>query len=61
MHDLRLLRLRMDHPRLRGEKVAAVRKVRLMAGSPPPARGKVAKGKLLITHEGITPACAGKS
>ena len=50
-----------DHPRVRGEKAAPVRKTGMFMGSPPRARGKVVAGKLGEYVGGITPACAGKS
>ena len=50
-----------DHPRLCGEKSAAVCVSNFHSGSPPPMRGKAEKSTLWEKHKGITPAYAGKS
>ena len=46
---------------MRGEKVYKACLKAQMAGSPPHARGKVARQSKACVREGITPACAGKS
>ena len=52
---------RRDHPRLRGEKMRLIKKIRHIIGSPPLTRGKgLCLGSLQL-HLGITPAYAGKS
>ena len=45
---------------MRGEKDYDEREKRVIAGSPPRARGKAAVIGCHVTHLGITPACAGK-
>ena len=50
-----------DHPRLRGEKLVAMKTKKALQGSPPPARGKGQYGKDAVAGVRITPACAGKS
>ena len=49
-----------DHPRLCGEKIMSVMKLRNTSGSPPPMRGKVSVHGVSRCHAGITPAYAGK-
>ena len=50
-----------DHPRMRGEKLAASGEQEGRVGSPPHARGKARSDLDCAMHFGITPACAGKS
>ena len=50
-----------DHPRVRGEKGTTSTSQQRMIGSPPRARGKVKGQGRHDNHDGITPACAGKS
>ena len=50
-----------DHPRMCGEKCVARTCARVNAGSPPHVRGKAKKVDAKNLHQGITPACAGKS
>ena len=50
-----------DHPRLCGEKVRRSMAARLLAGSPPPMRGKGSMVEITCCKAGITPAYAGKS
>ena len=57
---IRLHRWR-DHPRLCGEKFCAAVIPSMLAGSPPPMRGKVVGTVDRILPPGITPAYAGKS
>ena len=49
------------HPRIRGEKMAAIMDEHVELGSPPHTRGKVLRVRLLLRVIGITPAYAGKS
>ena len=49
-----------DHPRVCGEKPAAVHHSTLTRGSPPRVREKVDLGLVLFHLGRITPACAGK-
>ena len=50
-----------DHPRVRGEKGPKMSMSPSWAGSPPRARGEVARLQHDRIDEGITPACAGRS
>ena len=50
-----------NHPRVCGEKQAAILHAREMGGSPPRVRGKVDDLAGHALGHGITPACAGKS
>ena len=50
-----------DHPRVRGEEIAAATGATGEEGSPPRARGRVVSFPLKFRARGITPACAGKS
>ena len=50
-----------DHPRLCGEKLPIPLKTFLIAGSPPPMRGKDDLNLFQKVVKGITPAYAGKS
>ena len=50
-----------DHPRVCGEKDAVQPRNSLEVGSPPRVRGEVSDSVGLLTTEGITPACAGRS
>ena len=50
-----------DHPRVCGEKTPTTGKEDTYVGSPPRVRGKVEAQSLRVLHDGITPACAGKS
>ena len=50
-----------DHPRLRGEQRMDIHRRRRRGGSPPLARGTVARGRGKNKKRGITPACAGNS
>ncbi len=50
-----------DHPRMCGEKLAAVPSYTSTLGSPPHVRGKVGYSDMSTGALGITPACAGKS
>ena len=52
---------RRDHPRVCGEKVHKVARLRVIQGSPPRVRGKGVKHRDGRVRVGITPACAGKS
>ena len=54
------LSFRQDHPRVCGEKQAAVALPQPVLGSPPRMRGKVFIGQVCIAPKGITPAYAGK-
>ena len=49
-----------DHPRLRGEKIRAIKLQLPIQGSPPPTRGKVYHSFYSSHQSGITPAYAGK-
>ena len=49
-----------DHPRLCGEKIRMPEKYPIILGSPPPMRGKGPDCFGDCTHNGITPAYAGK-
>ena len=51
----------MDHPRMRGEDVDADAHASPRAGSPPHARGRLPVLLPAGNHDGITPACAGKT
>ena len=55
------LSFRQDHPRVCGEKQAAVALPQPVLGSPPRMRGKVELVHQTEGKVGITPACAGKS
>ena len=55
------LQLGWDHPRVCGEKQAAVALPQPVLGSPPRMRGKVELVHQTEGKVGITPACAGKS
>ena len=59
--QLRVLRLRRDHPRVCGEKISRPRCRTLPKGSPPRVRGKVTEAGEEMVRGRITPACAGKS
>ena len=50
-----------DHPRMCGEKISLVIRLKTKMGSPPHVRGKVFRLRLFQCGDGITPACAGKS
>ena len=50
-----------DHPRLCGEKGMRAERKSLLAGSPPPMRGKVSPVLVRAIPDRITPAYAGKS
>ena len=52
---------RQDHPRMGGEKTAAIQMLQHKIGSPPRGRGKGHDAKLLGRCIRITPAWAGKS
>ena len=52
---------RKDHPRVCGEKTWLQLYAIARQGSPPHVRGKGAPGNVSGAHNGITPACAGKS
>ena len=49
-----------DHPRLCGEKVVGFEYRLAAVGSPPPMRGKEIESGRGKSHQGITPAYAGK-
>ena len=49
-----------DHPRMCGEKTSASSLFNTAAGSPPRVRGKELRVETCFSHDGITPACAGK-
>ena len=49
-----------DHPRLCGEKQVQWFGNYAIPGSPPPMRGKIINGRVLVVLDGITPAYAGK-
>ena len=49
-----------DHPRLCGEKSSMTIVFFLLAGSPPPMRGKASRSRRFCSLTGITPAYAGK-
>ena len=53
-------RLRWDHPRVCGEKTSASSLFNTAAGSPPRVRGKELRVETCFSHDGITPAYAGK-
>ena len=53
--------VKRDHPRTRGEKVAIVRGLFRLEGSPPHTRGKGPGSRVVTVPTGITPAHAGKS
>ena len=55
------VRLRSDHPRMRGEDESTSFVMRRSFGSPPHARGRRSKRRRTTLHSGITPACAGKT
>ena len=48
-----------DHPRLRGEQLSRSALDKTAQGSPPLARGTAGAVTVVVTAEGITPACAG--
>ena len=50
-----------DHPRVCGEKRSLVFPRLSTGGSPPRVRGEVDPEILVFYHDGITPACAGRS
>ena len=50
-----------DHPRMRGEDILAVGQAVYGLGSPPHARGRLARPQHLHKTVRITPACAGKT
>ncbi len=50
-----------DHPRVCGEKTSASSLFNTAAGSPPRVRGKELRVETCFSHDGITPAYAGKS
>ena len=50
-----------DHPRMCGEKTSASSLFNTAAGSPPRVRGKELRVETCFSHDGITPAYAGKS
>ena len=54
-------RLRWDHPRVCGEKMVSMIPHRRSRGSPPRVRGKELRVETCFSHDGITPAYAGKS
>ena len=56
-----LLSLKLDHPRVRGEKSSRTAEKSPPLGSPPRARGKDRHDGKGGRDDGITPACAGKS
>ena len=49
-----------DHPRVCGEKTSASSLFNTAAGSPPRVRGKELRVETCFSHDGITPAYAGK-
>ena len=49
-----------DHPRVCGEKLLQLPKLRTLRGSPPRVRGKGIADRSRSARPGITPACAGK-
>ena len=53
--------VRMDHPRLCGEKATFSSRITRLPGSPPPMRGKADQVSVKNPEVGITPAYAGKS
>ena len=55
-----LCRAGRDHPRMCGEKSAAIIFALDCIGSPPHVRGKDSLVLLIVVFSGITPACAGK-
>ena len=52
--------VRLDHPRVCGEKEVLLKPDTLIQGSPPRVRGKVFTMPSDSVPWGITPACAGK-
>ena len=50
-----------DHPRMRGEDDADIKRAESVAGSPPHARGRLSFDGLVLNSPRITPACAGKT
>ena len=50
-----------DHPRMRGEDLPATGPGTVYDGSPPHARGRPQHVLCVRQHDGITPACAGKT
>ena len=50
-----------DHPRMCGEKISLVIRLKTKMGSPPHVRGKDISAGTIARTLGITPACAGKS
>ena len=50
-----------DHPRVCGEKLRPTMPNSGQKGSPPRVRGKGPESRHHLRHQGITPACAGKS
>ena len=50
-----------DHPRMRGEDRPSTSNTPVGCGSPPHARGRLARRSSFATLSGITPACAGKT
>ena len=59
--DTILTLVRMDHPRMGGEKPAFRQVYGLLIGSPPHGRGKAVVNVVTGAFPGITPAWAGKS
>ena len=59
--QVRLLRCKRDHPRIRGEKKVRTASWVKKRGSPPHTRGKGDQGQDVSVPSGITPAYAGKS
>ena len=49
-----------DHPRMCGEKISLVIRLKTKMGSPPHVRGKDISAGTIARTLGITPACAGK-
>ena len=60
-HNRKMAVLCGDHPRVCGEKRAALIESITRMGSPPRVRGKDTTGTRSPKRPGITPACAGKS
>ena len=56
-----IVRVRKDHPRLRGENSACLLRTECRKGSPPLARGKHICTACRGSRSRITPACAGKT
>ncbi len=48
------------HPRMCGEKIGSLSSLPNFPGSPPHVRGKDSRTHSLPSHDGFTPACAGK-